>query len=390
MRTDTRLRNKTGTHQIWQETPKYKKTQLLEVVKKRLTSRKAAKEAAARRTARRGKAPVRWGREVQAIFGARIPLLKLKAAVDPSLRPDATVPVQSTTCAVAGQTVPLAQLSTAPVDVDLSVGGNGAAFKADVLKILTLDSPPEVRDFMVLVKLWAKANGFNDPMGGTFNSFALNLLAIFHLQSVGLLPAFGHLLAGLGECGRDARFEVLATYAQSLRAVEERFAEWRRRHCERLADRHHSRTDLLGGFLLRMGSLVACGPTACVSLYHAKVLDYAKVPELSHPSPLFQLQDPFALKDNVCRTVGEEKLRHIRASFAQAPNQLRNAVKQGLRGSYDQLLKGVLRMVAKASEGDAAGGRVYAFATDPPKKKARKKKGAPARIEYGRVVVGAG
>ena len=194
------------------------------MVKKRLTSKKAAKEAAARRTARRGKAPVRWDREVQAIFGARIPLLKLKAAVDPSLRPDATVPVQSTTCAVAGQTVPLAQLSTAPVDVDLSVGGNGAAFKADVLKILTLGSPPEVRDFVVLVKLWAKANGFNDPMGGTFNSFALNLLAIFHLQSEGLLPAFGHLLAGLGECGRDARFEVLATYAQSLRAVEERFA----------------------------------------------------------------------------------------------------------------------------------------------------------------------
>ena len=63
------------------------------------------------------------------------------------------------------------------------------------------------------------------------------------------------------------------------------------------------------------------------------------------------------------------------ASFAQAPNQLRNAVKQGLRGSYDQLLKGVLRMVVKASEGDAAGGRVYAFAADPPKKKARRKKG---------------
>ena len=134
---------------------------------------------------------------------------------------------------------------------------------------------------------------------------------------------------------------------------------------------------------------MACGPAACVSLYHAKVLDYASVPALSHTSPLFQLQDPFALKDNVCRTVGEEKLRHIRASFAQAPNQLRNAVKQGLRGSYDQLLKGVLRMVVKASEGDAAGGRVYAFAADPPKKKARRKKGA-ARIEYGRVVVGAG
>ena len=127
-----------------------------------------------------------------------------------------------------------------------------------------------------------------------------------------------------------------------------------------------------------------------MSLYHAKVLDYASVPALSHTSPLFQLQDPFALKDNVCRTVGEEKLRHIRASFAQAPNQLRNAVKQGLRGCYDQLLKGVLRMVVKASEGDAAGGRVYAFAADPPKKKARRKKGGAARIEYGRVVVGAG
>ncbi|KAB2010956.1 hypothetical protein ES319_D10G281000v1 [Gossypium barbadense] len=39
------------------------------------------------------------------------------------------------------------------------------------------------RDMVLLVKEWAKANGINNPKTGTFNSYSLSLLVIFHFQT---------------------------------------------------------------------------------------------------------------------------------------------------------------------------------------------------------------
>ncbi|XWS65948.1 hypothetical protein CRYUN_Cryun05aG0157700 [Craigia yunnanensis] len=39
------------------------------------------------------------------------------------------------------------------------------------------------RDIVLLVKEWAKANGINNPKTGTFNSYSLSLLVIFHFQT---------------------------------------------------------------------------------------------------------------------------------------------------------------------------------------------------------------
>ncbi|KAE8683097.1 S-adenosyl-L-methionine-dependent methyltransferases superfamily protein isoform 1 [Hibiscus syriacus] len=39
------------------------------------------------------------------------------------------------------------------------------------------------RDMILLVKEWAKANGINNPKSGTFNSYSLSLLVIFHFQT---------------------------------------------------------------------------------------------------------------------------------------------------------------------------------------------------------------
>ncbi|GMI80756.1 hypothetical protein HRI_001744900 [Hibiscus trionum] len=39
------------------------------------------------------------------------------------------------------------------------------------------------RDMVLLVKEWAKANGINNPKSGSFNSYSLTLLVIFHFQT---------------------------------------------------------------------------------------------------------------------------------------------------------------------------------------------------------------
>lgn len=47
-----------------------------------------------------------------------------------------------------------------------------------------------------LVKVWARSHNLNDASQGTFNSFALTLLVIFHLQTRNppILPCIGEVL----------------------------------------------------------------------------------------------------------------------------------------------------------------------------------------------------
>ena len=42
---------------------------------------------------------------------------------------------------------------------------------------------PRYRDLVFLIKMWAKNFDCNDATSGTFNSFALSLMSLFHLQT---------------------------------------------------------------------------------------------------------------------------------------------------------------------------------------------------------------
>lgn len=64
---------------------------------------------------------------------------------------------------------------------DVTVSAGGSAFKSEAIGLL-LSYDERAAALAKLVKLWAKAEGINDPSNGTFNSFSLVLLVIVYLQ----------------------------------------------------------------------------------------------------------------------------------------------------------------------------------------------------------------
>jgi DNA polymerase sigma len=67
------------------------------------------------------------------------------------------------------------------VNCDVCVGNDGVYKSAVLGAMANLD--PRYRDLVFLVKMWAKNFDCNDATAGTFNSFALSLMSLFHLQT---------------------------------------------------------------------------------------------------------------------------------------------------------------------------------------------------------------
>lgn len=68
--------------------------------------------------------------------------------------------------------------SCAGIPCDMAVGSGGARFKSTVLYQLSLVDA-RFPDLMRIIKLWAKSYSLNDASQGTFNTFALTLMASF-------------------------------------------------------------------------------------------------------------------------------------------------------------------------------------------------------------------
>lgn len=67
------------------------------------------------------------------------------------------------------------------ISCDLSIDNLQGQIKSKfLLWISAIDA--RYRDMVLLVKEWAKAHDINDPKVGTFNSYSLSLLVIFHFQ----------------------------------------------------------------------------------------------------------------------------------------------------------------------------------------------------------------
>ena len=67
------------------------------------------------------------------------------------------------------------------VNCDVCVGNDGV-YKSAVLGVFA-DMDERYRDLVFLVKMWAKRFDCNDATEGSFNSFSLSLMSMFHLQT---------------------------------------------------------------------------------------------------------------------------------------------------------------------------------------------------------------
>ncbi|KAH7624728.1 putative Protein HESO1 [Nannochloris sp. 'desiccata'] len=90
------------------------------------------------------------------------------------------------------------------VEVDVAIDSIGAQFKSVAVGIIA-SMDWRVGALVRLIKLWARHHDLNDSSTGTFNSFALTLLVIFHCQtrSPAILPPLAELFGSSDSCGVD-------------------------------------------------------------------------------------------------------------------------------------------------------------------------------------------
>lgn len=84
------------------------------------------------------------------------------------------------------------------IPVDLAISQSDSAQLKSIAMGLMSHFDPRASALVRLVKLWARAHGMNSPPDGTFNSYALSLMVVFHLQtrSPPILPTFREVFGG--------------------------------------------------------------------------------------------------------------------------------------------------------------------------------------------------
>ncbi|KAJ0718800.1 putative polynucleotide adenylyltransferase [Helianthus annuus] len=83
------------------------------------------------------------------------------------------------------------------ISCDISINNLSGQMKSKLLFWINgIDD--RFRDMVLIVKEWAKAHGINDPKTGTFNSYSLSLLIIFHFQTCepAILPPLSEIYPG--------------------------------------------------------------------------------------------------------------------------------------------------------------------------------------------------
>lgn len=188
-------------------------------------------------------------------------------------------------------------------------------FKSAVLQLLH-DITPKFGELFSLVKLWAKARGINDPGQGTFNSYSLSLLVIFHLQNLSppLLPPLAVLLEDLNDdIFLSSERECVHIGEEDLRCAMERGAAWSRRNPAGIP---WEPFDLLLTFFSRLDQMFQnrrqgtsserIGKELVVSTYEGRLIPR----DIHHhkQDSLFCIEDPFAWKENTARTLHQHEV----------------------------------------------------------------------------------
>ncbi|KAK9186553.1 hypothetical protein WN944_017941 [Citrus x changshan-huyou] len=169
------------------------------------------------------------------------------------------------------------------------------------------------RDMVLLVKEWAKAHDINNPKTGTFNSYSLSLLVLFHFQTCvpAILPPLkdiypGNLVDDLKGVRANAERQIAEICAFNIA----RFSSDKYRKINRssLAHLFVSFLEKFSGLSLKASELGICPFTG--QWEHIR----SNTRWLPNNHPLF-IEDPFEQPENSARAVSEKNLAKISNAF---------------------------------------------------------------------------
>ncbi|KAL9226623.1 hypothetical protein vseg_002413 [Gypsophila vaccaria] len=225
-------------------------------------------------------------RRLQFVSHARVPILKLESRV------------QNISC-------------------DISVNNLSGHMKSKFLLWISLIDP-RFRDMVLLVKEWAKAKGINNPKSGTFNSYSLSLLVIFHFQTCvpAILPPLQDLYPG------NMADELIGIRADMEKRIEEIAVSNIARFQKAKRTNHSSLSELFISFLGKFLDISARTTEQGVCTYSGQWEDISTNTRWLPKTHPIIIEDPFEQPENSARAVCCSQLGRIAQAFSNTYNLL--------------------------------------------------------------------
>ncbi|XP_075670576.1 protein HESO1 isoform X3 [Castanea sativa] len=208
------------------------------------------------------------------------------------------------------------------ISCDVSIDNLQGQMKSKLLfRISEIDE--RFHDMVLLVKEWAKAHDINNPKSGTFNSYSLSLLVIFHFQTCepAILPPLRDIYTGnVADDLQGVRANVERHIAETCAANIVRFRQTRSRKVNR-----SSLSELFRSFLAKFSNIGLRASEQGICPYTGKwEFIRSNMRWLPKTYAIF-IEDPFEQPENSARTVSMGNLTRISEAFERSHHRLSSA-----------------------------------------------------------------
>ncbi|XP_030534566.1 protein HESO1 [Rhodamnia argentea] len=168
------------------------------------------------------------------------------------------------------------------------------------------------RDMVLLVKEWAKCHDINNPKTGSFNSFALSLLVIFHFQTCApaILPPLRDIyphsaIDDLQGVRADAERQIAETCAANIARFKSSISRPNR----------SSLSELFVSFFAKFSGLNLKAPELGICPYTGQWEEIRNNMRWMPQTYALFIEDPFEQPENTARAVSSRQLKRISEAF---------------------------------------------------------------------------
>lgn len=168
------------------------------------------------------------------------------------------------------------------------------------------------RDMVLLVKEWAKCHDINNPKTGSFNSFALSLLVIFHFQTCApaILPPLRDIYP------RSAIDDLQGVRADAERQIAETCAANIDRFKSSISRPNRSTlSELFISFLAKFSGLNLKASELGICPYTGQWEEIRNNMRWMPQTYALFIEDPFEQPENTARAVSSRQLKRISEAF---------------------------------------------------------------------------
>ncbi|XP_018483677.1 protein HESO1 [Raphanus sativus] len=176
------------------------------------------------------------------------------------------------------------------------------------------------RDLVLLVKEWAKTHDINNPKNGTFNSYSLSLLVIFHLQTCvpAILPPLGEIYPRSAvDDLKGVRKTAEESIAQLSAANIARFKSGSSRSVNR-----SSLSELLVSFFAKFSDINLKAGELGVCTFTGRWENISNNTRWLPKTYSLFVEDPFEQPENAARSVSRKNLDRIAQVFEMTSRRL--------------------------------------------------------------------